>query len=480
MASKEGSGTMYRMLTWLLFHGLSRRPLLRLLKRLADSSLASNRNNKFSNKSPRIRQEKSLMVASILNSIDASIAKGNLKKQVVGQVLSLWGASLASPVKNSPRIKEFHDRNGCYPPWLLVISPGHFCNLRCRDCYASSGKTGSRIEWTILDRFIKDAREKWGIRLVVFSGGEPFAYRSRGKGIMDIARKNPDLLFLAFTNGTLIDDQTVDDLCNCKNLTPAFSVEGFREITDSRRGKGVFDRVLGSMKLVRDAGLPFGISVTVNKDNCTRVLEDGFLEFFFKQQGAFYGFYFQYLPIGRNADFSLMPTASQRKDFYKKIWEQIEKEKYFLIDFWNHGTLVNGCIAAGREGGYFYVDWNGKVMPCVFAPYSAGNIHDIYRDDKLTLEDLWGHPFFKAIRSWQKDLGYGQKEAASGGNLLMPCPYRDHHKKFMEWVRKFDIEPEDASARKLLADPAISKKMIEYDRQLAGIFDPVWKKNYLG
>ena len=84
MASQEGSGTMYRMLAWFLFHGLSRQLILRLLKRLADSRLASNRNNKFSHKNPRIRQEKSLMIASILNSIDASIAKGNLKKQVVG------------------------------------------------------------------------------------------------------------------------------------------------------------------------------------------------------------------------------------------------------------------------------------------------------------------------------------------------------------------------------------------------------------
>jgi len=50
----------------------------------------------------------------------------------------------------------------------------------------------------------------------------------------------------------------------------------------------------------------------------------------------------------------------------------------------------------------------------------------------------------------------------------------------MEWVRKYDIEPEDASARKLLAHPGISKKMIEYDRELAGIFDPVWKKDYAG
>jgi len=471
--------TIYKLLTWLLFYGVSRRVLIRILKEAAAFSIRSNRKNKFSNRSTRIRLEKNLMIGSILNSIDASIEKKNLKKEIVEHVLRLWGTSLTSPVKDSPPVKHFYEKNQFNPPWLLVISPGHFCNLKCSDCYASSGKADSKIDWDILDQLITDAKEKWGIRLIVFSGGEPFAYRSQGKTIMDIVRKNPDLLFLSFTNGTLIDEKAVGDLHECKNLTPAFSVEGLREITDSRRGKGIFDKVLKAMKLMRESGLPFGISVTVNRDNCTQVMEDEFLDFFFNMQGAFYGFYFQYLPIGRNADFNLMPTAEQRAGFYKDIWYQIEKNNYFLLDFWNHGTLVNGCISAGREGGYFYVDWNGKVMPCVFAPYSAGNIYDIYRDKKMTLDDLWDQPFFKAIRRWQKDFGYGEKKATSKGNLLTPCPYRDHHKLFLEWVRKFDIEPEDASAGVLLTDPTISNKLIEYDRRLKELFDPMWERDYL-
>ena len=122
----------------------------------------------------------------------------------------LWGSSLTEPVRDDAEIKRFHEKNSFDPPWLLVISPGHFCNLRCKDCYASSGKRDSKIEWKILDSFIKDAKKKWGIRLIVFSGGEPFAYSSQGKGIMDLVRENPDLLFLSFTNGTLIDDKAIN------------------------------------------------------------------------------------------------------------------------------------------------------------------------------------------------------------------------------------------------------------------------------
>jgi len=479
MAALIESDTLYRFLTWLLFHNTSRELLIKVLQKAVSGSLQPNRNNKFSNKSAKIREEKNLLVSSILHTIGKSIKKGNLKKEVARYVLELWGTSLAVPVKKSSQAEDFKKRNSFYPPWLLVISPGHFCNLKCRDCYAGSGANDARIDWDILDRFIKDAKQQWGIRLIVFSGGEPFAYRSGGKGIMDIVRQNPDLLFLCFTNGTLIDNRTVEELYECKNLTPAFSVEGFREATDSRRGAGVFDRVLESMQLIRGAGLPFGISVTVNRNNCIQVLDNDFLDYFFNRQGAFYGFYFQYLPMGRNADFDLMPTAQQRKDFYDRIWLQVKKNRYFLLDFWNHGTLVNGCIAAGREGGYFHVDWNGKVMPCVFAPYSAGNINDIYRERKMTINELWNQPFFRAIRKWQKDYGFGERNATSKGNLLTPCPYRDHHRLFLEWVKEFDAEPEDGPAGELPADSAISKKMIEYDRKLSELFDPIWKKEYL-
>jgi len=468
------------MMTWLLFNSHFRGHLLRKIEKTASSLLSGDRTNKFANKSPRIREEKILMVRSILHSIEHALKKGTLKKDVVRSVLRLWGSSLTTSPRENPGAMGFYQKHGFDPPWLLVISPGHFCNLRCKDCYASSGPRKAKLQWDVLSSFIKDAKDTWGIKLVVFSGGEPFAYRSQGKGIMDIVRENPDLLFLSFTNGTLIDEKVMEELAACKNLTPAFSVEGFREVTDKRRGNGIFSRILGSMSLMRSAGLPFGISVTVNRENCRNVLDDDFLDFFFNRQGVFYGFYFQYLPIGRNADFELMPTARQRVGFYHNIWSQIKKNRYFLLDFWNHGTLVNGCIAAGRDGGYFYVDWNGKVMPCVFAPYSAGNIHDIYRDKRMTLDDLWDQPFYRAIRKWQKDFGFGEKKATSKGNLLTPCPYRDHHKLFLEWVREFNIEPEDDAARGLLADTAISEKMIEYDRELSGLFDPIWKKEYTG
>ncbi len=69
-----------------------------------------------------------------------------------------------------------------------------------------------------------------------------------------------------------------------------------------------------------------------------------------------------------------MVTPEQRLRLHQRMWEVLQEKKVFLMDFWNFGTATHGCLAAGRQGGYFYVSWNGDVIPCVFIPYAAANI----------------------------------------------------------------------------------------------------------
>jgi MoaA/NifB/PqqE/SkfB family radical SAM enzyme len=87
----------------------------------------------------------------------------------------------------------------------------------------------------MLDRIMTEAKQQWGVSLFVFSGGEPLAYRSQGKDLLDIVEKHQDCLFLMFTNGTLITGETTQRLAKLGNLTPSLSVEGLSEVTDQRR-----------------------------------------------------------------------------------------------------------------------------------------------------------------------------------------------------------------------------------------------------
>ncbi len=365
----------------------------------------------------------------------------------------------------------------------LRISLTDACNLRCVGCYADSGPTAEKLDWDTLDRLVTDAKTLWEARYFAISGGEPLAYHSDGKGILDIAEKHPDCFFLMYTNGTLIDDKVAARLAQLGNLSPAISLEGWRERTDARRGAGIFDKVLEAMNRLRAAGVLFGVSLTPTCDNAEEILSDEFVDFCFRQQGALFGWMFQYMPIGRSFTLDLMPTPQQRLWMWRRSWEIIRERQIFLVDFWNHGTLSQGCISAGRStgGGYLYVDWNGAISPCVFMPYSPVNVRELFARGQ-TLEDAWELPFFAALRDWQRGYGYREPGQPHAGvrNWLRPCPIRDHHAEFMQIVRRHQPRPNDPDAAAALADPAYHAGLERFDRELAELSDPLWAEHVRG
>ncbi len=334
------------------------------------------------------------MARAILATVDRLIGRGQISPRLMRVNLELWGRAWCSSGRGGLKSPNALRADGCEPPWFLVLSPGSACDLRCPGCYAdSSGSRPVHLPWPILDRVMAEAKAFWGTPLFVFSGGEPLLYHSEGHGVLDAAQNHPDCLFLMFTNATRIDDPVARRMEKLGNLTPAISVEGLEASTDERRGRGRFARTLEAMSSLRHAGVPFGISVTVTADNMEEILSDRFLDFFFFEQGAFYGFLFHYMPIGREASPERMPTPAQRLELWQRTWKAIETKRIFLFDFWNHGPMVGGCLSAGREGGYLYIDWNGRVMPCVFAPYAVARLEE-GRDVGRRLEGSLfpGHP----------------------------------------------------------------------------------------
>lgn len=377
------------------------------------------------------------------------------------------------------RFRAEHD--GTSPPDFLVISPGKACNLRCAGCYANSGPTRERLDFVTLERVVHDARELWGTRFFVLSGGEPFAYHDSGKCIMDLAEGHSDCFFLLYTNGTLIDERVAQRLGRLGNLSPGVSVEGLRERTDARRGDGVFDTALASMERMRGEGVLYGLSLTATRDNVDEILSDAMVQLMFEQMGALYAWIFHYMPIGRPTTVDLTLTPRQRVELWRRVFFLLRERRLFITDFWNSATMTNGCVAGGRAGGYLYVNWNGAVSPCVFMPYSPVNVKDVFARGG-NLNDVWAEPFFGAIRGWQRSYGYRQdgEECHQWGNWLMPCLIRDHHAEFRRILDEHPLEPTDESARQALAEPAYRERLEAFDRELAKLTEPIWRDEYLG
>jgi len=426
---------------------------------------------------PGVDEDRLLMGLALAHTIERILVERRASQAVRRTLFQILVQGLIFHQAGTEAMARFTARYGEHPCSFLVISPGKACNLRCLGCYADAGPTAEKLDWATFDRIITEAKELWGASFFVISGGEPLAYRSDGKGVLDAAEKHRDCLFLMYTNGTLIDDRVAARMAEVGNLTPALSVEGFRERTDARRGAGVFDKVLAAMARLRQTGVPFGISLTATCHNCEEILSDEFIDFFFAQQGALYGFIFHYMPIGRAFTLDLMPTPEQRLWLWRRSWELIRQQRLFLADFWNHGTAVEGCISAGRSGGYLHIDWNGAVSPCVFVPYSPVNIKDIYARGG-TLNDVWAEPFFADIRAWQREYGLGQPTQERVGNWLAPCIIRDHHETLRRLMAMHEPEPTDPNAREALLDEEYYRGLAVYDREWQALSGQVWEEHY--
>jgi MoaA/NifB/PqqE/SkfB family radical SAM enzyme len=310
------------------------------------------------------------------------------------------------------RRKAIEEETGVHPPNAMLISPTMRCNLNCFGCYSGAYSAEGELSYAVLDRLVRECNEI-GIHLVMVTGGEPFVRRD----LLDLFEAHGDTLFQVYTNATLIDEKMVERFVTLGNVALAISLEGLREETDARRGKGHFDRAARVMRWLKEAGLLFAVSSTQTSKNTETLMSDGFIDFLV-EQGCIFLWNFHYVPIGRNPDLSLMATPEQRN------WTR-ERLEYFraikpllFVDFWNDGCLTGGCIAGGRK--YFHVNARGDLEPCVFCHFASDNVKE------KSLIDALNSPLFREMRSHQP----------FSENLFRSCPLIDHPHKAREIALK--------------------------------------------
>jgi MoaA/NifB/PqqE/SkfB family radical SAM enzyme len=423
----------------------------------------------------QVQQDKCDYLSAMLRSACHNIERGLISKHVLDRVLTVF---LDSVICNTEALIQAEERLGLWPPLFVAVSPTAKCNLRCTGCYAGSSTSSSaQLDWETFDRILREKEEQWASYFTVISGGEPFLWEDGGRTLLDIAAKHSSNLFLVYTNGTLIGADLAKRLEELANVTPAISVEGFEAETDRRRGKGVHRRILRAFECLREVGVPFGISVTATRENWDVVTSDQFADFYFEEQGALYGWIFQYMPIGRGQSLELMVPPRERLEMLERTWRMVRERKLFIADFWNSGTLSNGCIAAGRPGGYLYINWDGNVTPCVFMPYADTNIHTVYRNGG-DLSTVLASPLCKRIRHWQGTYGYEQP-VSQVHNWLCPCAIRDHFGEFLESCQACGGRPIDADAQVALNDAEYHRGMIQYGRRFGQMTDSIWDERYM-
>lgn len=426
---------------------------------------------------PGVIDDQTAMSLAILNSVNRALVDCKLSEATLAKAGVILGRDLLVEKKlRNEKMERFQREFGISQPSFLLISPTKACNLQCTGCYADSDADVQALEWSTVDEIVREAHDLWGAQFTVISGGEPLAYCSQGKSILDLAENHPNNYFMFYTNGTRITEEAARRMAGLGNIIPMISLEGWRERTDGRRGSGVFDRVVTAMDYLYDAGVIYGVSLTATRKNAEEILSDEFIDFLFTKKHALVGWIFQYMPIGGSFSLDLMPTPQQRIRMWNQSWRFIREKHLFLADLWNHGTVVDGCLSAGGHGagGYMYIDWNGNAAPCVFLPYSPVNVKDVYARGG-NLNDVFRAPFFDDIRKWQVDI----KAKSKGSSLLNPCPMRDHNADLRHLIDKHGANPIDINMEIALQDVKYAGGMDCYNEEYQKIVNEVWQRSYI-
>lgn len=473
MKEKEINSTaiISELLHLILKNKLSRNLLQPQLDKYVRERISNNNTSKF----PEfINQYEYNTIQAMYTSYFRNYDKGLISPKVSKKVLkTLVESAMIGDKECMKSIEVFKNKYGQLPPNFITISPTKKCNLNCSGCYATSNVTDSEtLTWSLLNKIIEDSYYNMGMRFFVISGGEPLLYKSENKTILDLAHKWNDCFFLMYTNGTLINEETAKRMASLGNIIPAISIEGFATHTDNRRGSNTYQKIFWAKNNLIRNGVPFGLSVTATKENIDLLIGEEFYDYYFNNFCATFMWVFQYMPIGRNFTTDLMITPEQRVELFKTQNKLLIEKKLFIADFWNSAITSAGCISCGKPKGYFYINWDGNIMPCVFVPYYIDNVNSLFSSGK-TLSDALFSPLFVEGRKWQSQYLHGDDKL---GNLLMPCLYRDHYKDFSKIAKNTKAKPENQAAGDALNSCEYYKEMLSFNDKLEILSSPVWEE----
>ena len=351
-------------------------------------------------------------------------------------------------------IRKMRTVHNCNIPWLILMDPTSACNLHCTGCWAAEYGNKLNLSYDELSGVVKQGKEL-GVYFYMFTGGEPLV---RKNDIIKLCEEHHECQFLAFTNGTLVDEAFCGEMKRVGNLMLAISLEGSPEVNDLRRGNGVYAKVMHAMDLLKENGLIFGTSICYTSKNCESVTSKDFVKLMV-DKGCRYAMYFHYMPVGNEASVELLPTPEQRsyiKDRIREIRRLENGEGLFTMDFQNDGEFVGGCIAGGRN--YFHINANGDAEPCVFIHYSGANIRT------HSLLEILKQPLFMAYRDNQP----------FNENHLRPCPMLENPEILQRIVRETGAKSTDLQSPETAEH--LCTKCEEYARNWKPCADKLWSE----
>ncbi len=144
------------------------------------------------------------------------------------------------------------------------------CNLKCEYCFYADEMTGRRdLPGETWIRFFSELKSL-AVRNVTLSGGEVLIREDMWELIDALIEAR--MRYRILSNGTMISEQTIAHFFGGNRRTRLSSIQvsidgSCPAIHDLSRGRGSFVKAMRGLRLLKEAGLPVTVRVTVNQNN---------------------------------------------------------------------------------------------------------------------------------------------------------------------------------------------------------------------
>ncbi|MEX2355480.1 MAG: radical SAM protein [Thermaerobacterales bacterium] len=284
-----------------------------------------------------------------------------------------------------------------HAPVVAIWEVTQACDLVCRHCRADAQpcvhpgelSTGEGMQ-------LLEEAAAMGIRLFVFSGGDPL----KRPDLIPLVKKAARLrLHPSVTPSAtpLLTAEAIDKLAAAGAEAMALSLDGDdAELHDRFRGwPGSFAQTVEAAALVRRAGMRLQVNTTVCRENLSRLEAIAART---AELGAGRWSVFFLVPVGRGSEKDML-SAAEHEDVYERLLA-LEDRVPFAIKateapayrrfLHQNGQRPPAPVNDGK--GFCFISHTGEVYPSGFLPLSGGNVReiplaDIYRESPV-FQDL--------------------------------------------------------------------------------------------
>ena len=284
------------------------------------------------------------------------------------------------------------------------------CNLLCSYCYGSSNEdfmTEEDLKNYDIDiptelsyniNKLKELSKNDDNFSLTFYGGEPLLRIDLIKKIID---EVPAKKFMLQTNGIFLNK--LEKKYINKFDTILVSIDGGREVTDKNRGKGVFDKIINNLNLIRKKGFKGEVIARMVATegsniykNVTDLIKEGFTSIHWQLDAQFWSSDY------KKRDFKNW-SLKYNKDVEKLInyWFEDMKSKRRVLKIYPFIGLVHDLyhnikspMRCGAGHSLFGIQTDGKIVGCPitagYKPLYVGDLNNIKLDknNKVVLKNL--------------------------------------------------------------------------------------------